>query len=313
MNMVSSAPSFVSAVLQDFEGKVGSLQTRKELIDIAETIAKLKRSIGSKKSFDNGGAPSADVHESDRKENEVDAVFGKPLHDHTDEKEGDKQEQKSTTVTAAILDSTDRLLACVAETAIERVHDLSGAEMRKLLLVLLVIPFQADDLVAAMEEETNQRTAALSFAADKERIQDLIGDAGDSALQAHNSLATRPSTVGSAIKNGIKAIFGVNDVDEEISEEDAERFSQVAESIHRTSELLGDISERMERVERATGLDTETLMRGVEQGAAVELGRCRELIASYRRIDFATGSPGDRCDNERRKEIGKRLLSRLFP
>jgi hypothetical protein len=305
----------MSAVLQDFEGKVGALQSGKELTDLAETIAKLRRSIGSKKSLDNGGAPSADVSETDRKENETDPILGEPVHEHTetDEKEDDKQEQNSTTVTAAILDSTDRLLACVAEKAIEKVRDLSGAEMRKLLFVYLLVPFQADDLVDAMEEETNQRTAALSFAGDKERIQGLIRDAADSALQAYNSLSARPSTVGSTIKNGIKAIFGVHDVDEEISEGDAARLSQVAESVYRTSALSRDISERMERVERATGLDIETLMRGVEQGAAVELGRCRELIASYRRIDFATGSQGGRCDSERRKDIGKRLLSRLFP
>jgi uncharacterized membrane protein YgaE (UPF0421/DUF939 family) len=304
----------VSAVLQDFEGKVGSLESRKELIDLAETFVKLRRSTGSQKSLDSGGAPSADVHETDRNENETDTILGKHVHEHTDEKEVDKQEQNSTVVTAAaILDSTDRLLARVAETAIEKVHDLSGAEMRKLLLVYLCVPFQADDLVAAMEEETNQRTAALRFLADKERIQDVIRDAADSALQANNRLSARPSTVGTAIKNGIKAIFGVHDVDDEISEEDAARLSHVVESIHRTSALLRDLSERMERVQRATGLDTETLMRGVEQSAAVELGRCRELIASYRRIDFATGSKGGRCDNERRKDIGKRLLSRLFP
>lgn len=300
--MVSSVPSFVSAVLHNFEAKVGSLQSGKELTDLAETIAKLRCSIGSKKSLDNGGAHTADDIETGQKEDEIDTILGKPVH-----------EQDSTTDATTILEVTNRLLAGVAEKAIEKVHELSGTEMRKLLLVYLLVPFQTDGLVDAMEEETNRRTAVLGFPGDTERIQDLARRAADSALQATYSLSARPSSVGSTIKNGIKAIFGVHDVGDEISEEDAARLSEVVDSIHCASILVRDISERMERVQRGTGFGAETLLSGVEQGAGVELGRCRELIACYRRIDFSTGSQGGRCDNERRKDTGKRLLSRLFP
>jgi hypothetical protein len=291
----------VSTVLHDFEAKVGALRSGKELTDLAETIAKLRRSIWSKKSLDIRGDHTADDTETGRKEDEIDTILGKPMHEHN-----------STTDATAILEVTNRLLAGVAEKAIEKVHELSGTEMRKLLLVFLLVPFQCDSLVDAIEEETNQRMARLGFSSDKELIEDLAKRAADSALQARNSLSAHPSTVGSTIKNGIKAIFGVHDSDE-ISEEDAARLSKVADSIDRTSTLIRDISERMERVQRGTGLGVERLLSGVEQGAAVELGRCRELVEWYHRIDFSTGSHGGRCDNERRKDIGKRLLSRFFP
>ena len=301
MNMVSSAPSFVSAVLHNFEAKVGTLRSGKQLTDLAETIAKLRRSLESKKSLESGGAPNTDDIETDQKEDDVDTVLSKPVH-----------EQNSTTDAADILEVTNRLLAGLAKKAIEKVHELSGTELRKLLLVYLLVPFQTDSLIDAIEKETNRRTAELGFSGDRERIQDLARHAADGALQASNSLSARPSTVGSTIKNGIKAIFGMHDVDNEISEEDAARISKIADTIHCTSTLVRDITERMERVQHGTGFGAEALLRGVEQGAMVELGRCRELIACYHRIDFSTGSHGGRCDNERRKDIGKRLLSRLF-
>jgi hypothetical protein len=100
----------------------------------------------------------------------------------------------------------------VAEKVIEKVHELSGTEMRKLLLVYVLGPFQTDGLVDAMEEETNRRTAALGFSGGTERIQDLAKHAADIP-------PFRPVTV----KNGIKTIFGVHDIGNEFSEEDAAR------------------------------------------------------------------------------------------
>ena len=78
----------------------------------------------------------------------------------------------------------------------------------------------------------------------------------------------------------------MHEVSEDISDEDAAIMTEAVNTIHLTAALTNDSAERMERMKLATGVDAETLLRGAEQGAALELGRCRELIASYWRIDF---------------------------
>jgi hypothetical protein len=157
--------------------------------------------MGSKKSFDNGGDHSADYTETGPKEDEIDIIIGKRVH-----------EQNTATDATTIQEVTSWLLAGVAEKVIEKVHELSGTEMRKLLLVYMLGPFQTDGLVNAMEEEMNRRTAALGFSGGTERIQDLAKHAADIP-------PFRPVTV----KNGIKTIFGVHDIGNEFSEEDAAR------------------------------------------------------------------------------------------
>ena len=49
-----------------------------------------------------------------------------------------------------------------------------------------------------------------------------------------------------------------------------------------------------------------------DEGDAFELGRCRELLATYKRINFETKERKSRHDFDRRKHIGKRILKRLF-
>ena len=79
------------------------------------------------------------------------------------------------------------------------------------------------------------------------------------------------------------------------------------------SDLVSRTADHVERVGRGAEINAELTLRGVEEGTAFELGRCQELVASYRRIDFATGTRQSRYDKDRRKEIAKRALSRLFP
>ena len=77
----------------------------------------------------------------------------------------------------------------------------------------------------------------------------------------------------------------MHEVSEDISDEDAAIMTEAVNTIHLTAALTNDSAERMERMKLATGVDAETLLRGAEHGA-LELGRCRELIASYWRINF---------------------------
>ena len=313
MDMASSDPTFVRIVLQSFASKVDSLQSGQQLIDLAQTMATLRRSVerqeeqlseeASASTIGNGA--SDDGYEADQAENAVDAS----------KDEVDLIEQNSTMIRNAILESTNQLLTTVAELATDKIRDLSAEEMRELLLVYSTLPFQADVLVDSFEEETFRRMEILGFKGPTESVQDLARRAYDCSLLMSNSLSVQMegSSTVDAIKHGIKAIFGVHEMNEEESKVDVAKLNALADNSLRTTALIRETLGRMEQIRQGAGTDTETLLRVVEQGTALELGRCKELIAGYRRIDFSTGSRGGRYDSARRRDISKRILSRLFP
>lgn len=308
MNMIASDPAFVSTVLNALQPKVERLQSGKELTCLADSIAQLRRflpAVNPSSPEERSNEPIE--NEEPPKVTEETEAYGK------EEESGSvvESEHDLATVTEAIRESTNRVLAGVAVKAVAMLPALSAVEMKKLLLVYLAVPFEADALVDAIAAETDRRLSVLELADNRGRIQDVAELATESALQANGSLSAKTEQASplNAIKNGIKGLFGVHDFNDEVLEETAERLAEVAESLHRTAILSSYTSDRIEKLEKGTGTDAETLFRGAEQGAAVELGRCRELIACYRRIE----THGGRYDSERRKDIGKRVLSRLFP
>lgn len=316
MDMVSSDPVFVSSALQLFESKIETIHSGRELVDIAQTIAKLRRVVErlERHSFD---------EEVPKKSNVIDKKDEQLANDNDSETEAKSAaatdeltlEHNTTVARNAILESTTVLLSRVSERATKLVHDLSATEMRELLLVYSTLPFQADALVDAIDEETHQRLEVLGFKGPSESVQDLARRAFDSSVLARNTLSGGPEKDSKVdtIKNGIKAIFGAHDMSEEASDEDIAMLTALADNAKRTTTLMREALGRMEQIRQGTGTDTETLLRGVEQGAAIELGRCQELVAGYRRIDFSSGSHDGRYDSTRRRDISKRILSRLFP
>jgi hypothetical protein len=50
----------------------------------------------------------------------------------------------------------------------------------------------------------------------------------------------------------------------------------------------------------------------VEGSATFELGRCLELVAQYRQLDFVSWSRLPRLDESRQEEMRRRVLSRLL-
>lgn len=319
MDMGSSDPAFVISVLQAIESKVGSLQTGERLVDLAQTLAKLRRTVErleqqspeetrndsrSSENLDEKQATDEDESGSDQSNN------AKSANDEV------IQEQQNSTIAirSVILASTSQILAKISDAAIEMVHDLSAEEMRELLLVFLVTPFQVDDLVNSIDKETHRRLEVLGFKGPAESVQDLARRAFDSSVLASNTLSGESESTSTVdtIKNGIKAIFGVHQISE-VSEPHVAALTALAENAQRTTTLIRETLGRMEQIRQGTGADTESLLRGAEQGTVIELGRCQELAAAYRRIDFSTGAQRCRYDSSRRRDISKRILSRLFP
>jgi len=309
MDMTSSDPTFVSSALQVFETKVESLQSGEELVDIAQTVAKLRRAVERLEQHSSDESPksqngsNAEDEEQSLKQNEIDTATKEVTPEHN-----------ITATRNAILESTTKLLTKVSVLATENVSDLSAAEMSELLLVFSLLPFRADKLVEAIDDETHRRLEVLGFTGPSESVQDLARRAFDSSVLASNTLSGESESASTVdtIKNRIKAIFGIHEMNEEASEEDMAMLAALADNTRRTTTLVRETLGRMEQIRQGTGTDTETLLRGAEQGTAIELGRCQELVAGYRRIDFATGSVGGRYDSARRRNISKRILSRFL-
>jgi len=227
--------------------------------------------------------------------------------------------ENSTSIDKEVFDLCNELLSEVAKEATHKVPDFAAAEIRKLLLVYFVLLFRADGIIDAFEVEITRRLAALDSAAsmsDDRSIQKLVQVAADSSLEAGNALSKLHKDEGSSlssIKSGIKSLFSSDKEDETAPEEDSSKLEELSDLVNRAAASACEAAARVERVGRGAEVNAEMTLRGVEEGAAFELGRCQELVASYRRIDFATGTRQSRYDKERRKEIAKRCLSRLFP
>lgn len=305
MGMVSSDPVFVSSVATSLASKVQSLEMGKELVDVALTTAKLRRSTKRYVQQSSDNAPSESIGDNGNKATKPQADQEEQIDPGIDKTAA---ELDASLARSDILDSTTQILTSLSTLAIEHVCSLSAGEMSDLLLVYSTLPFRSDDLVNAIEEETNRRLEILGFPGPEDSIQNLARRAFESSSLASNTLTTE-----SKIKKGIKAIFGAHDISDEETEEHVALLAALAENTQRTTTLIQETLARMEQIKRGTGADTEALLRGVEQGTAIELGRCKELVSMYRRINFSTDSIESRYDSTRRRNISKRILSRLFP
>jgi hypothetical protein len=183
--------------------------------------------------------------------------------------------------------------------------------MRRLLLIYAVTPFQADAVVNSIEKQVEERLKALS-ATEKSgvTVDEAVRVAAEGMLRANQRLFDKGGESPVAvIKHGIKSLFRHSENDEEQSGE----AEELAKCMHQASASTQLLADKVFQLRKGMGADVEAILQGREQSIVVELGRCLELIQSYRRIDFDTGARQTRYDRTRRRDIGKRVLSRLFP
>ena len=200
------------------------------------------------------------------------------------------------------------LLDLVLRRAATRMSDFSGEQIRRCLLHVVLLPFQADDYVDAADTEVGKRLLALDSDAVTSRlgsIQDLSKYAADAAVDIAATLSD--ISVGDHpfkfLRKGGK--------DNELA---SEKLSDIAAEANRVAASACEAAARLDRVSRGANLNGEGLLQQTEHGAAFELGRCQALIERYHRIVFNDDSFSrrSRYDDERRKIIGKRVCSRLF-
>eukprot|EP00978_Attheya_sp_CCMP212_P032555 scaffold127791_cov42-Attheya_sp.AAC.1 len=220
------------------------------------------------------------------------------------------------------------LLSIVASEASNFVSQMETENLQRILRVYATIPHQADAFIDIIETEVDARLAILlsgTLSAHNENISDLIREAALTSLEAANKMSGKGLSLSNPFKNGLRALFekvpqpdAAKDAEEDNPEIAADATTvditsaaeDASEMVERSAKSIQKVAARVDRLKMVAIINPDNLISGIEDGAGFELGRCKELIASYRRIEFQTGIRRSRY--ERRNDIGKRILSRLF-
>jgi hypothetical protein len=235
------------------------------------------------------------------------------------------ESENVTSVELELAELSEIVLSAVAVQTMEHVGSLSAVELRRLLTVYSLSPFESNDLVNSIEIEVIRREDLLDSAESRERGRDLLQSAASSARTVISAFTEESADGGStlsAIKNGLWSMFRQSNAKEDASNDNEDASDNIPDDREEETvqeKLHVDIEKALRSiVEAADYLEgpgdasfiSERLLEG---GVLFELGRCRELIEHYRRIDFDSGSSTSRFDQERRRIMVKRVLSRLHP
>ena len=208
----------------------------------------------------------------------------------------------------SVLQESKYLMQLVLGEAAENISAFSGEQLRRILLHINILTFEAEAFVDAAEREVKDRLSA--FESDEstsgiETFQDLSQYAADAAVDIATTLST------SSLADGPFQMLRKGGKNKGLA---SAKLSDLAAEANRAAAHACEAAARLERVSRGAHINGEELLQQVEQGAVYELGRCQALIDRYRRVKFSDEGPyrRSRHDEGRRRLIGKHVASRLF-
>jgi hypothetical protein len=313
MHVMSTDRQYVLHILNCLHGRLDSIHLLPDLCSLAESCGTIKVSI-EHMDEDGASATSAEVNITNVEANGVDSPIEEspqtPLSSHIPASE--------------LIKECESLLSRIADRALDAVLNCTAVDMRRLLAVYASVPFQSDKLVDAIDEEVSRRKARLEASHASLSVEDLIRRSASNAADVKRSLMADSADGGapfSAIKKSFKSFFGSSDENHESPEEEEQSPEHQgiakAEHLHlRIEEALQsiiDVGRRVEDLQASCQVSFADPSSELERKTLFELGRCRELIGHYRRTDFMSGKSLTRFDQERRREMAKRVLSRLLP
>ena len=219
------------------------------------------------------------------------------------------------------------LLIQLSTRAVEMVSELNAQSLRAILMLVSLLPLQADDCVNAIDCEVATRIV-LHEATPHRNVDELLQSIALETINARrilfgDDLPKQSKTPLNGLKNGLKAMFGATSMpDNGDSEKEVDAAAMESSAIS-SDDLAASLKQALQSIEEsALALQTaafaahtsfDRLIASPQREALLELGRCAELIEQYRRIDFVSGSRLSRLDQERRRDIAKRVLSRKLP
>jgi hypothetical protein len=229
--------------------------------------------------------------------------------------ENDQEQEDSKGPIACLATECDRMLSLLARTAAQMVGDMSPENLRRLISVYTLSPFRADELVAAASREVEIRLDSMEFLSpDNVYLESQL-----KSIACRVSASLRRFDVGEAtgfgatIRKGLSSFFGVNEkVETEALNGDTSEAALI-EDLRNSLLSIVDLSERLSSLSRVSRASIDGSCRSLIRNSAFELGRCRDLIDHYSRIDFETGDRRSRHVHDDKRRMAKQVLSRLLP
>jgi hypothetical protein len=297
--------SLLLKMLKRVEDLLSEVETGKELCDIAESVGLLKDSFSDPKK----AQPKEFQHDEDVAPNPP-SVEDIPIEEIA-------KDEGSQSIQDTVPTAIDGVLNSIGNVAKEMAPRLSANEIRRILEVYSLLPFQVDDLIDALAEEVSNRLSSVEQLEGNQTLGSLLGDAQEKASIVESTLyGETDKTFLDSIKSGFMSLFGSNNEEqkeEEVAAESKDMTEQIAAMIQASVAATSDAADRVVSEESVLLTNIDGVLNSLREEISFELGQCIELIENYRRIEFSTGKRRSRYDRDRRNDIAKRVLSRLFP
>lgn len=306
MNFISSDKLFLHFVLHEIRTKVKHLKNSGEMCSLAESVAILKEGLKPGK---------ASAQPDTAKDSKLAKGATENSKDESANSELPSAEERSSALDESVIEeqmlqSCEIILESIGAKARGMLGSLSAEEIRRLLAVYSLLPFQDDALIDDIFEEVTIRKSHLQQSPN-DSIENILPSPNTTALSLN---ATELGSPFDNIKNGIMSFFSTSDdADSKDNIDSNSATEEMTTSIEDPTATMSKAAKSVNDLHAASGISMDSVFQNIQKGAAFELGRCDELIENYRRIEFSTGTVRSRYDKERRKEIAKRVLGRLLP
>jgi hypothetical protein len=307
MDFMSSDLFSLAQALRAFELRSLSDIQLSELCGLVESLARVKRPFLDSKTIS--------VPEEPRQPSSTESLSDNPSKIYSNDGESVIASLSEEQILRKEISHLSRsILANAIAHAAQNVANLSPEQLRRFLVVVTMSPLEAHVFVESVERELLSRT--IDKSQQSKSLESILAIVADTAKQSRSLLSVKSGqgdTPLTALKSGLRSLFFNTEQDNsESSEKWHQEVQEVTDLLNETMTHALYVADRLRAVTNVTGSGIDRILQSIEEGSNFELGRCKELIEAYHRIDFQTGTWHSRYDKERRKDIGKRLLSRRF-
>jgi hypothetical protein len=296
MDVMSCNNDFLLSVLTDLETKVKELDYGRDLCCVIESLS----TIGQSLEVSDLAQPSP---LNTATESGIDDIGTNESNINT---LGLSQVDNSTAVVTELRSICRRLLSSVASQAISLVPKLEVDELRRIMDVYTFLPVQEDALVKCIEEDVAERKIRWK----EQSLSNLRASVKEAIQLAQNSFSKNGVTDDDSKRPKKSFLQAMLFKDKTTQRHPIEASHSGA--IQEILEKLLLIDKEMEG-DQLPGPSFDSTILAIQAGCYYSLCCCEELVASYRRIEFNTGTHMSRYDKHRRRDIAKRVLSRLLP
>jgi len=223
------------------------------------------------------------------------------------------------TIASDLSFTIDSLIATLSKISKDLLPRLSHTELRRMLAVYSFTPIRADELISAVQSEMDRRRFDIIQGSRQTALSDIFDRLEKGAFHARHvqqELTNRPGSPFSGIKEVFKSFFRHgSDGDEAESDDKAAEQARILDELNEALSCLIDAAEYARKLSNTAHdrSNEESVALDHEQSALFELGKCDELLAHYRRVDFESGQRQTRLDEVLGRDMAKRVLSRLLP